>query len=249
MRIEKNISYPKLNEIDVVILCGGFGKRLQNVIKDIPKPMAEINCRPFLDILIDFVASFGFRHFILCVGYRANIIENYFQRKRGNLDIEFSKEQKHLDTGGAIKNAEAYIKSNPFLVMNGDSFCKIDLRDFVRFHQSKNALFSMVVAKTINNKDYGAIALDDSQRIIKFSKRVKSDRRDGFINAGIYLFQRQVLSLMPAGKSFSLERNFFPAFVNKGAYGYITEAQLIDIGTPVRYKKAKQILSKESFRI
>ena len=133
------------SKIDVAILCGGFGKRLQRVVKDIPKPMAKIKHRPFLSILIDFIASYGFRRFILCTGYKADIIEGYYSQRYNNLSIEFSREEKPLGTGGAIKNAENYIKSSPFLVVNGDSFCKINLREFVSFHFKKDSLISIAV--------------------------------------------------------------------------------------------------------
>ena len=240
-------------EIDVLILCGGLGKRLRGVVNDKPKPLADINSRPFLDILIDYVASYGFRRFILCIGYMGDVIKQHYQTRESSLTILFSEEREPLGTGGAIKNAEPLIQSNPFLAMNGDSFCPFDLCAFLDFHTSKGALLSIALVRAEETQDYGVIALGESQRIISFDE--KKDRSwslsqvgaglcpsPSFINAGIYLFDSHILSLMPARKAFSLEYNLFPKVINREFYGYVISETLIDIGTPKRYEKAKQNL-------
>jgi NDP-sugar pyrophosphorylase family protein len=229
------------SKIDVVILCGGFGKRLQTIVKDIPKPMAKIKRRPFLDILIDFIASYGFKHFILCTGYKAGVIERYYKQKTNKLTIEFSREKKPLGTGGAIKNAKNYIKSNPFLVANGDSFCKINLKEFVDFHLKKKALISIAVTNTDICDDYGVIAINDLQRIVEFDEKAKG-YKNRLINAGFYLLQREVFSLMPGEGNFSIERDLFPKIIKKDLYAFETQESVIDIGTPERYEKAKHLL-------
>jgi NDP-sugar pyrophosphorylase family protein len=227
--------------MDVVVLCGGLGKRIRSITNDRPKPMLEIDNQPFLDILINYVSGSGFRRFILCLGYLGNFIKQHYQDKRNNLEILFSEEKEFLGTGGAIKNAEALIETSPFLVLNGDSFCQVDLRKFIKFHRSKEALVSIAVAKVENGYDYGVITLNGSQRIYKFSEKFKSNKNN-FINAGVYLFQKESLLLMPANKKFSLERDFFPKLVDKEFYGYIIQGTFIDIGTPERYKNAKKLL-------
>lgn len=231
----------KLSKIDVVILCGGFGKRLQTIIKDVPKPMAKIKQRPFLDILIGFIASYGFRRFILCTGYKADIIEKYYRQKNSDLSIEFSMEEKPLGTGGAIKNAENYIKSSPFLVANGDSFCKIHLKEFVDFHFKRGALISIAVTNTDVCDDYGVITINNLQQIVKFNEKIKG-YKNRLINAGFYLLQREVFSLMPEKDIFSIERDFFPEIIKRNLYAFETQESLIDIGTPERYEKAKHLL-------
>ena len=230
-----------LRKIDVIILCGGLGKRLQSIIKGVPKPMAKIKHRPFLDILIDFIASYGFKHFILCTGYKADIIEKYYRQKNSNLSIEFSREEKPLGTGGAIKNAENYIKSNPFLVVNGDSLCKINLREFVDFHLKKEALISIAVTNTDVCDDYGVISINNLRKIVKFNEKAKG-YKNHLINVGFYLLQRKVFSLMPKKDNFSIENDFFPKVIKKNLYAFETQESLMDIGTPERYEKAKHLL-------
>ncbi|KPK41110.1 MAG: hypothetical protein AMJ78_06400 [Omnitrophica WOR_2 bacterium SM23_29] len=232
----KNVFSPE--KIDVLILCGGEGKRLRGIIEDRPKPMAEIRGRPFLDILIDYIASQGFRRFILCAGYKGEIVRRYYKNKHGSLNILVLKESKLLGTAGAIKNAESIIKSNPFLVMNGDSFCSLDLHKFINFHKEKKASFSMVLVNTKANKDYGVVNIDSSRRIISFSEKIKA-KKGVLINSGIYLFGKRIFSVIEAGKKLSLECDIFPRIVAEGFYGYVTKGRFIDIGTPDRYERAK----------
>lgn len=235
----------KTDKIEVVVLCGGLGKRLKPLISDRPKPMASINGRPFLDILINYGAEFGFRRFILCIGHMGRQIKKYYQgSRRRPVEILFSEEKEALGTGGAIKKAEPLIKSSPFLVINGDSFCKVDLRKFLDFHFEKKALVSIVMTHTEENKDYGTVTRGGLGRVIGFDEKARQHNAD-FINTGIYLFQKEILSLMPEGKRFSLEIDFFPKIIGREFYGYITEGLFVDIGTPEGYRKARRILSRK----
>lgn len=227
--------------MDVVILCGGMGIRLRNIVSDRPKVMAEVNSRPFLDTLIDYVAGFKFRRFVLCVGYMKDFIKENYEHDSSGLDILFSEEKDLLGTAGAIKNAEAFIRSNPFLVMNGDSFCRIDMKKFLDFHFSKNAFISIALASQAKDADYGVVRLDSSQRVISFNEKIKPDI-DNFVSAGIYLFNKDAFGLIPSNINYSLEYDFFPNIIDKGIFGYITGEGVIDIGTPDRYRDAKKKL-------
>lgn len=236
-----------LGDIDVVILCGGLGRRLKGIINDRPKAMAEINSRPFLDILIDYIAGYKFKRFILCVGYMKDVIKRYYEKRSGGLRILFSEERELLGTAGAIKNAEALIKSNPFLVMNGDSFCRINLRSFLDFHIGKKALASIALVPPEKDTDYGAVAVDSKQRLTSFNEKSIPAAR-GLTSAGIYFFCRDIFKFIPLRINYSLEYDLFPNLINKGnkgIYGYITKEKLVDIGTPERYKMAKDFLSRK----
>lgn len=226
---------------DIVILCGGLGKRLHPVAEQWPKSMATINQQPFLDLLLNYLSQQGFQRFVLCTGHKKEFIKKYYQRKKNRLQIEFSEEEEPLGTGGAIKKARPLIHSDPFLVLNGDSFCRFDALKFLEFHKRKGAIVSMVVTKIKESDDYGTIRLDSSSEIVSFSEKTKV-QGTGFVNAGIYLFQQEVFSLMPDIGIFSLEQDFFPEIVGHSFYGYITDGPLIDIGTPERYQKAKESL-------
>jgi D-glycero-alpha-D-manno-heptose 1-phosphate guanylyltransferase len=232
----------KAKNIDILILCGGMGTRLKSVANGRPKPMAAIGEKPFLDILIQHTAEFGFGRFILCAGYKAESIQEYYStRKIPDLEIVILKEKELLGTGGAVKNAEELIQSSPFLILNGDSFFNIDLHRFIDFHITKKALLSVALISTKDSKDYGSIEIDNLGKVVRFSEKEKAGRHS-LINAGIYLFNSEVLSLMPSNKRFSLEYDFFPKIIGREFYGYLANGFFIDIGTPERYEKAKQLL-------
>lgn len=230
----------RMRETDAVILCGGQGTRLREVVSDRPKPMAEIAGRPFLDILIGHVSSYGYRRFIMCTGYMSEVIRDHYAGYGEGYDMDFSEEDEPLGTGGALKNAEGLIKSSPFLAMNGDSFCPADLAGFYEFHLRKKALASVVVFEAEDAADYGVLSMDDQHRITGFSE--KSATGKAYINAGVYLFQRDMLSRIPAGRKHSLEYDLFPELAGGELYGYVTKETVMDIGTPTRYEWAKREL-------
>jgi NDP-sugar pyrophosphorylase family protein len=227
---------------DVVILCGGRGKRLAVITKYVPKPLAPIHNRPFLDILVRHIADSGFRRIILCAGYKAEAIENYYKSTTKEIDIIFSKEKEPLGTGGAIGNAQSLIKSKNFLVVNGDSFCNINLQGILRFHLQRKALCSLALSKCKSSDDVGLVRLNPNKRIIKFNEKLKSSCAKDYINCGIYVFNKKVFSYMPDKEIFSLEYDLFPKLIGREVYGYITTAELIDIGTPQRYRLAQKKL-------
>jgi D-glycero-alpha-D-manno-heptose 1-phosphate guanylyltransferase len=232
---------PPLSKTDVLILVGGQGKRLRPVIADRPKPMADMGGRPFLDLLIDYASAFGVQRFILCTGYKAESISDYYRRTPGPHEIVISHEDQPLGTAGAIKNAEEHLTSDPFLVMNGDSFCLVDLQAFLSFHLRTNALASMALVPTEDARDFGTVELNASEQVVRFEeKKIRKDR--AFINAGIYLLGRDILSLIPTGTKYSLEYDLFPTRVGPRFYGYVVGAELIDIGTPERYERAREVL-------
>lgn len=229
---------------DVVILCGGLGKRLRSVVDDRPKVMAEIKNEPFLDILIEYAASFGFKRFILCVGYMSEAIGKHYKQKATPFEIIFSEEKEPLGTGGAIKNARSLIQSDPFLAMNGDSFCKLDFRDFYKFHTMKRAMLSVALSKLKNDQSSGVVILDEDGRIAQFKEKVES-AKGGYSSVGIYLMQQEIFHSM-GKKAFSLEYDIFPNLVGKDCYGYYRGDEFIDIGTPQNLVNAEAFLKKNN---
>ncbi|MEK7172652.1 MAG: nucleotidyltransferase family protein [Patescibacteria group bacterium] len=230
-------------KIDIVILAGGLGKRLRPISKRLPKPLVKINGKCFLDILIDFWSGFGFRRFILCIGYKGRMIKDYYgtNSKKG-FDILFSYEETPLGTGGAVKNAESLVVSDPFIVLNGDSFCKVNPLNLLGFHKKKKALISIVLAGVSDVKDYGEVKINKAQRILSFNEK-NGASQEGLINAGIYVFNQEVFERMPNRRKFSLEKDFFPEVAGKNIFGYTDNKLFIDIGTPARYRKAEKIFS------
>lgn len=239
-----------LCDVDIVILCGGLGKRLRPIVYDSPKVLAKMGDTTFLDILINNILSQGSRNITLCVGHLKDHIKRHFYYDNNNNDdhnnndysIKFSEEEEPLGTGGALKNAITSTRSETFIAMNGDSVCKVNFRDLINFHIGKNALLSMVLVRSLTSNDYGTVVLGDSQRVISFNEKT-ADNKESLINAGIYIMQKNILDRMPKLKAFSLEYDLFPKLCNDRFYGFVTEGEVIDIGTPERYKKATDILT------
>ncbi|MCK4736539.1 MAG: hypothetical protein KAT65_29065, partial [Methanophagales archaeon] len=176
-----------------------------------------------------------------CVGYLKEQIKNHYDKNQ-DYTITFSEEEEPLGTGGALKNARSLIRSNPFMVMNGDSICNVDFRSFVDFHIGKKALLSIVLVRSNTAEDYGSVILDVSQRIVDFNEKVAGGG-ENIINAGVYLMEKDIFSYMPEQSRFSLEYDLFPKIVDNRCYGFLTEGEFIDIGTPERYEKAKDLYS------
>jgi NDP-sugar pyrophosphorylase family protein len=229
-----------LAKIDVVILCGGLGTRLRPISKDLPKVLMPFAGRPFIDILIASLLPFGFKRFILCVGYLKEKVQAHFQKN--DYEVIFSEETEPLGTGGAVKKTIPLIECPSFLVMNGDSICQVDFPQFYSFHLLKGGILSLTLVKHQSGQDYGVIEVDDNQRVISFKEKNKCNK-NMFINGGIYFMKRDIFDHMPREDRFSLEYDLFPNVLAAGCYGFQAESEVIDIGTPERYVQALQRLS------
>jgi NDP-sugar pyrophosphorylase family protein len=227
--------------MDVVILCGGKGTRLQAVVSDRPKPMAAVNDKPFLELLMDYAAGYGFGRFVLCAGYKGEMIRDYFAAQQLPYEVAVSIETEPLDTAGAVKNAEPLIRSRRFLAMNGDSIVRADLKAFLAYHEAKRPLASLAAARKEDASAFGTLDVSPDGKLLAF--REKSAGAAGLVNAGIYIFEREVLVLVPAEKKYSLERDLFPALAAKGGVNvFEVPGELIDIGTPEGYRQAGEKL-------
>lgn len=203
--------------------------------------MAQVNSKPFLDTVIEYAASFGFKRFVLCTGYKAEAIEKYYKKRTSHLEFVFSQEKEPLGTGGAVKNALTLIKSNPFLTMNGDSFCSINFCDFYKFHTTKKAVFSIALSKPKNDQNSGIVILDRDKKIVEFKEK-SGIEKGNYRNAGIYLMRHEIFQIMGDEKVFSLEYDMFPALAGENCYGYYGGDDFIDIGTPQNLVKASDFI-------
>ena len=229
-----------ISEIDVVILAGGFGTRFASVVKDTPKILAPMGGRPLLDIIMDRLSRNGTGRVILCLGYLRDKVTAYVRNKSLIDDkfskIEISEEENPLGTGGALKNAESLIRSDNFIVMNGDTLHQFNLELFHRFHQDNNGMLSILTTQS-DRKDVGQIRVDDSGCILGFEER--GGDSGTMVSAGLYIMRKQALVHMPDGE-FSLEYDFFPEFVKLfPCHAFITDGVVLDIGTPERYYQAQ----------
>lgn len=226
--------------MQALILAGGAGTRLRSVLGDnLNKPMAPIAGKPFLDYLIVRLQRQGIEDIILCVGYKADLIQSYFgDGARWGVHLSYSREADFLGTGGALKLAESLIHDDTFFVLNGDSFFDVDLAALARFHRGAGAQTTLALARVENAARYGAVRLDEATgRIVEFAEKDQTPRA-GLINGGVYLLTRAALDQTPAGQACSLEREVFPTLLAAGAlYGQPFPGFFIDIGVPADYAR------------
>jgi D-glycero-alpha-D-manno-heptose 1-phosphate guanylyltransferase len=228
-------------DIPAILLVGGMGTRLRKVLPDTPKPLAPIGDISFLQLLVLQLRSQGVHHMVMCTGHLAEQIEEEFaDGKKWDVVIDYSKETSPLGTAGAVKEAERFLNQcSDFLVMNGDSFLQLDIREFIRFHRDHGGLISIAVRKVPDAARYGTVDVDARGRVIGFREKTGA-AAPGIVNGGVYLFNRAVLANIPDGPS-SLETNVFPRLLNKGVFAHEQNGMFIDIGTPEDYARAQEL--------
>lgn len=229
-----------LSSITVAILAGGQGTRLRPVIGNQPKVLAYVGGRPFLTYLLDQLTVNGFQNVVLCIGYQGEKIKAMFGDTYRNLNLFYSQEAEPLDTAGALRLALPLFKSDPVMVMNGDSYCLVDMKAFYSCHQAREADVTMVLTKVNNAIRYGKVEMDTSGLIKQFGEKT-GQNQPGWINAGIYLIRRELLLNIPPYRPISLEKEMFNVWTNYKLYGYFSDGQFIDIGTPEDYALAQRL--------
>jgi len=227
-----------------IILAGGQGKRLRSVINDIPKPMAPIKDKPFLEYLILQLKKQNIKDIIISTGYRGHIIKSYFQ-DGGNwgINIEYSEEDKPLGTGGALRKAGELISDEQFIVMNGDSYFDIEFNQLISFHEGKQAVTTIGLAYVETIERYGQVEIGNDGEITKFIEKGNSVS-SGYINGGIYILTSELINKIPLGKV-SLETEVFPNLINEGLFGVKFKSFFVDIGNPEEYQR----ICKEPVRL
>jgi NDP-sugar pyrophosphorylase family protein len=177
----------------------------------------------------------------MCTGHQADRIEEEFgDGRKWDVRIDYSKESRPLGTAGAIKLAEHFLsQDSDFLVMNGDSFLELDIRQFIRFHRQHGGWASIAARRVPDATRYGTLHLDALGRVIRFSEKM-GIREPGLINGGVYVFNRSVLQQIPDG-TISLEKDVLPGLLEHGVYALEQEGMFIDIGTPEDYARAQAL--------
>jgi NDP-sugar pyrophosphorylase family protein len=239
---EPQATVASIADATALILAGGLGTRLAPVVPDRPKPLADVGGRPFVAWLLDQLVAAGVRRAVLCIGHRGGDVQAALGARRGPLALEYSAELVPLGTGGALRLAATRSASDPVLVLNGDSFCEVDLGAVWVRHHARRAAATIVATEVADVADFGALDLDGEGRVHAF--REKGIRGRGLVNAGIYVLARALLLEIPAGRPVSLECEVLPRWVGRGLVAHPTTGRFIDIGTPPAYARAARILEE-----
>jgi NDP-sugar pyrophosphorylase family protein len=236
----------------VLILAGGEGKRLKPVTESIPKPMVEVNGKPFLKHQLELLSKNGISDVVLCVGHLWEHIKDHFgdnfKSKSGKkINIHYSVEPRFLGTGGAVKNAEKYIQDY-FFVIYGDTYLAIDLQEMSRIIYEKKVAGVISVYDNHERIVENNVHVDPDGLVIKYDKFHQSPEMNG-VEAGTLLFNRSILSLLPdlnqlkPYQKVSLEIDIYPKLINQHQLlGYMTSTRFYDMGTPSRLKIISEVL-------
>jgi D-glycero-alpha-D-manno-heptose 1-phosphate guanylyltransferase len=225
---------------DCIILAGGLGTRLKDVVPDRPKCMAEINGKPFLHYLLTQLMPYHFCKVVFSVGPQKELVKEWViaNRKTYGFAIDFAEEEEPLGTGGAIKNALKYTDSDDVIIMNGDTFFDIDIDELYATQQLKEADVTIALKQMQNFDRFGTVQMNADNQITAFEEKKPYDR--GLINGGIYVIYKKSYLSLELGDVFSFENDYLQTHLNKHFYyGVPSEKYFIDIGIPADYEKAK----------
>ncbi len=228
---------------EAIILAGGMGTRLKSVVKEVPKPMAPINGKPFLEYLLNHLIKNGIERVIFSVGFKSNIIADHFGDKYQNCELVYVYEDEPLGTGGAIKEAMNSVTEEHVLVTNGDSLFITDIQGQFVFHQNKGADVTLGLKELKDFDRYGTVLVDANSRIHDFQE--KTAVKEGLINGGVYIFKVDSFISIDFPQKFSVENNYFQLFTKVHKfYGYQSDGYFLDIGIPSDFAKAQSEFKK-----
>jgi D-glycero-alpha-D-manno-heptose 1-phosphate guanylyltransferase len=226
--------------MEAIVLAGGFGTRLRAIVPDVPKPMAPVAGRPFLEILLTSLAQKGYRRVVLSLGFLADTVVRHFGQQYAGMELVYEIEGEPLGTGGAIRAALARCQGEQVCVFNGDTYLDLEVDALQALWQARRE--PVIVARAVDDTArYGRLHVSDG-RVRRFAE--KGEAGPGLINAGCYLLPRTILDGFPAGQAFSFETEFLMKAVSERDFSvFVSQGQFIDIGVPDDYARAQTELA------
>ncbi len=229
-----------------IILAGGFGTRLQTVVSDLPKVLAPVAGKPFLTYVFNYLLQNNITHVVLAVGYKSEAVQAFAADWQNKLTITISHETSPLGTGGAIKKACEFVQDELVLVINGDTFFPISLKELAIQHQSKSPNDLSIALKPLTNFDrYGVVETNADHQITAFKE--KQYTASGAINGGTYLIRKAIFNEYLFPEKFSFEKDFLETHLHLlHFHGFGFSDYFIDIGIPEDYQLANEMLPRFS---
>jgi mannose-1-phosphate guanylyltransferase len=221
-------------EVDAVILVGGLGTRLRPLTLSAPKPMLPTAGLPFLTHLLSRIADAGIEHVVLGTSYKAAVFESEFgDGSKLGLQIDYVVEDEPMGTGGGIANVASKLRHANALVFNGDVLSGCDLRALLDSHENNEADVTLHLVRVGDPRAFGCVPTDSDGSVTAFLEKTQDPPTDQ-INAGCYVFKREVIDRIPKGRALSVEREVFPVLLADGlrVCGYVDSTYWRDMGTP-----------------
>jgi D-glycero-alpha-D-manno-heptose 1-phosphate guanylyltransferase len=227
--------------IDALVLAGGFGTRLAATVPGVPKPMAPVCGRPFLELLLGALRAKGLRRAVLSLGYRAEMITTHFGPRFGELELAYEIETTPLGTGGAIRRGLARCQGDAALVVNGDTLLDLELTALCqRWADTRRTM--LVACEVPDTTRYGRLDVADG-RLVGFTE--KGTPGPGWINSGHYVLPRHLLADPTLPGAFSFEADFLtPRLAQLDVAVFSSQGAFIDIGIPEDYARAQTELAR-----
>ncbi|MCX6659508.1 MAG: NDP-sugar synthase [Candidatus Bathyarchaeota archaeon] len=239
-----------MSQIKALILAGGFGTRLRPLSCYRPKLLFPIAGKPIIDWVLDGLSKNGIDEAILATNYLDDMIKDHLGKRYGKVRLHYSLEEKPLGTGGAIKEAERFLRGEKFFfVLNGDIVSSPPLRQILHQHTRKKATVTIMLKKVEDPTHFGVARLGKETKIIQFVEKPRlEDAPSRWINAGVYLLNSEIFSYLSPRTKSSIEKEVFPVLASSGKlFGYKYAAEWFDIGRFSEYRKANNvILSREA---
>ncbi|MFC9555146.1 sugar phosphate nucleotidyltransferase [Rhodococcus sp. NPDC056960] len=219
---------------DAVVLVGGQGTRLRPLTLSAPKPMLPTAGLPFLQHLLARIGAAGITHVVLGTSFKAEVFEEYFgDGSKLGLEIDYVTETEPLGTGGGIRNVLPKLRGEHAMVFNGDVLGGTDLGAILDTHRTRDADVTLHLVRVGDPRAFGCVPTDADGRVTAFLEKTQDPPTDQ-INAGCYVFKREIIEQIPEGRPVSVEREVFPSLLADGAkvYGHVDSSYWRDMGTP-----------------
>jgi len=225
--------------LEAIILAGGFGTRLQQVLIDLPKAMAQVNGRAFIEYLLNYLTGQGIKKFIFSVGYKKEVVQNHLGNQFKNIPVEYAIEDEPFGTGGGIKNAMKLAEGESVFVLNGDSMFRVDLQALNQLHADSKSDITIALRFLEDTERFGSVSIDEQRRIVGFKEK-GIENGSGYINGGIYLINKSYLLSPIFPEKFSIEKDCFEKyFMHSRFFGFPSRGYFLDIGIPEDYYRAQ----------
>jgi D-glycero-alpha-D-manno-heptose 1-phosphate guanylyltransferase len=227
--------------MEAIVLAGGFGKRLRSTIgAELPKPMALVNNRPFLDYIFQYLINNGIYKVILSVFHKNEIIINHYRSSYSRLKISYSVDNTELGTGGAIMSALSMVSENKIFIINGDTYFDVNLNNLLSEHVNNNNDITFSVKHMMSFNRYGILETDSNGQVLSINDKQYCDY--GKIDGGIYLINNNIFESIEKQIRFSFN-DYIKNNIGILKIGSLLCNELfIDIGTPEDYEKAQSVL-------
>jgi len=224
-----------------LVLIGGFGTRLRPVTYSVPKQLIPLAGKPMLYHTLDLLPP-EIDEAVFATGYKADVIAQYVTDHPPKVKVTTVSEAEPLGSGGGMRNAGDSM-SDPFLLLNSDIVADVDVGAMLSFHHRREAYGTMLLAEVEDTRPYGVAALGPNERIERFVEKPEpQDAPSHWINAGIQVWNREVLERIPRGRMVSFEREIVPGVLDRGLYGFCTTGYWEDAGTLERLLRAQRLL-------